>query len=63
MFSNMREEWNLWRMKERAEINELYMTDESACDSNVVRQHKHIWRSDGKNVLLLSSWIKYTISL
>lgn len=39
--------------KKFAEINESYMTDESmsdSCGSDVVRRHKHPWRSEGKEI-------------
>ena len=39
--------------KKFCEIDESYMTDESAsdsCGSEVVRRHKHLWRSDGNHM-------------
>ena len=37
--------------KKFSEINESYMTEESSSESDneVVKRHKHQWRSNGKN--------------
>lgn len=38
------------------EIDESYMTDESAsdsCGSDVIRCHKHSWRSDGTEIICI----------